>query len=187
MFRIRTITCVALLSIVLSPVTLAADKVDSDEPLTAATGFERMVALEGTWTGESITVPVGKTKEEGTKSNSTVIYESIANDTSVIATYAKDTPMEMVSVYHMDGPDRLIHTHYCAVGNQPSMKYEPSQNASEIVFKFTHGTNMDVEKDGHVHDATIRFIDDDTIETESIAWNEGKPAYTRYATLKRQK
>jgi hypothetical protein len=186
MFRIQTATRVAALFVVLTAVAFAADEVESNEPLTATTGFERMVALEGTWTGESITVPVGKSKEEGAKSDTTVTYEAIANDTSVIATYAKDTPMEMVSMFHMDGPDTLIHTHYCAVGNQPSMKYVPSQNANEIVFKFTGGTNMDVNKDGHVHDATVKFVDEDTVETETIIWSEGKHAYTRYATLTRQ-
>ncbi len=163
----------------------AADNVESNEPLTATTGFERMIALEGVWEGESINVPVGETMEEGVKSDSKVIYETIANDTSVIATYLKDTPMEMVSMYHMDGPDVLVHTHYCAVGNQPSMKFVPSENPNEIVLKFSSGTNMDVNKDGHVHDSTIRFTGDDTIETETIIWREGKHSHTRYAKLKR--
>jgi hypothetical protein len=164
---------------------LAADIVESDEPLTATAGFERMIALEGVWEGESINVPVGEKMEDGVKSDSKVIYETIANDTSVVATYGKDTQMEMVSLFHLDGPDTLVHTHYCAVGNQPSMEFVPSENANEIVLKFSGGTNMDVDKDGHVHDSTMRFKEDGSIETETIIWNEGKHSHTRYSKLKR--
>lgn len=185
MKTMRLITGIALGLMFLGGAALAEDKAESNEPLTAAAGFERMLALEGVWEGESNTVPAGQSKDEGTKSKTTVIYESIANDTSVIATYAKDTPMEMVSMYHMDGPEALVHTHYCAVGNQPSMRFVPSENPNEIVMKFSGGTNMDVEKDGHVHDATIRFLDDGTIETETVIWTGGKHSHTRYATLKR--
>lgn len=181
----KLILCASMAILIVTGAAFAADNVNSDEPLTATAGFERMIALEGVWEGVSINVPVGESMEDGVKSETKVIYETIANDTSVIATYAKDTPMEMVSMYHLDGPDTLVHTHYCAVGNQPSMKFVPSKKANEIVLKFSGGTNMDVNKDGHVHDSTIRFKDDGTIETETIIWNEGKHSYTRYATLKR--
>ncbi len=181
----QLVTCAAIAILFATGAAFAADNVESNEPLTAETGFARMIALEGTWEGESINVPVGKSKDEGVKDTTTVIYEAIANDTSVIATYAKDTPMEMVSLFHMDGPETLVHTHYCAVGNQPSMKFVPSENPNEIVFKFSGGSNMDVNKDGHVHDSTIRFLADGAIETETKIWNEGKHSYTRYATLKR--
>ncbi len=185
MKRRQLVTCAVMVMIFATGAAIAEDKVQSDEPLTASAGFERMIALEGVWEGESINVPVGKSMEEGVKSPTKVIYETIANNTSVVATYGKDTPMEMVSLFHMDGPETLVHTHYCAVGNQPSMKYVPSENPNEIVLKFSGGTNMDVNKDGHVHDSTIRFKEDGSIETETNIWNEGKHSYTRYATLQR--
>lgn len=181
----QLVTCAAIAILFASGIAFAADNVESDEPLTAETSFDRMITLEGTWEGESVNVPVGKSKDEGVKDTTKVIYETIANNTSIVATYAKDTQMEMVSLFHMDGPDTLIHTHYCAVGNQPSMKFVPSENANEIVLKFSGGTNMDVEKDGHVHDSTLRFIADGTIETETNIWSEGKHSHTRYAKLKR--
>ena len=168
-----------------SMAAFAADEIESNEPLSAEDGFNKMIALEGVWEGESNNVPVGKSEDEGVKSDTKVIYETIANDTSVVATYGKGTAMEMVSLYHMDGPDTMVHTHYCAVGNQPSMRYVPSDKPNELVMKFSGGSNMDVNKDGHVHDGLIRFVDENTIETETIIWNEGKHSYTRYAKLKR--
>jgi len=181
----QLVTCATMAVLFATGVAFAADTAESGDPLTATEGFERMIALEGVWEGESLNVPVGKSKDEGVKSTTKVIYETIANDTSVVATYGKDSPMEMVSLFHLDGPDSLVHTHYCAVGNQPSMKYVPTENANEIVLKFSGGTNMDVEKDGHVHDSTLRFAEDGSISTETIIWNEGKHSHTRYSTLKR--
>lgn len=157
-----------------------------DSAFTAESAFAQLIKLEGTWTGESVTVPVGSSKEEATPTESSVTFETIANNTSVIATFLDGSPMEMVSVYHMDGPETLIHTHYCAAGNQPSMKFTATGEPGVIKFEFTHGTNMDVNKDGHAHDGFIRIVDQDTIETTSNQWRDGKTAAVRYATLKRQ-
>ena len=155
--------------------------------LDAETAFTLMKSLEGTWVGEAVVVQEGQNKEDGVKSKTKVTYRNIANDTSIIATYAEGTPMEMVSMYHQDGPDQLIHTHYCAVGNQPSMRFEKSEEPGVIKFLFAEGTNMDVRKDGHVHNSKLWFIDDDTIRTETDLWNGGKKTATRIATLVREK
>jgi hypothetical protein len=95
--------------------------------------------------------------------------------------------MEMVSLFHMDGPEALVHTHYCAVGNQPTMRFEKSDTPGEIVFMFSSGANMDVNKDGHVHNSRIRFIDEDTTESETDIWQGGKLNAVRYATMTREK
>ena len=110
----------------------AALTASAESAFTAESAFEQLVKLEGTWTGESVAVPVGKSREDGIATESTVTYESIANDTSVIATFLEGSPMEMVSVYHMDGPSKLIHTHYCAAGNQPSMIFEATDEPGVI-------------------------------------------------------
>ena len=159
----------------------------AEAPLTADEAYKTMLSLEGTWVGESIVVPVGTAKEEGTKSKTTVTYKNIANGSSIMATFLEGTPMEMVSRYHQDGPETLIHTHYCAAGNQPSMKFTPSKEAKLIDFKFTKGTNMDVTKDGHAHSGNLKIIDADNFETRSELWSEGKVASIRYTKMTRQK
>lgn len=179
----RTWTAAALLCSVGAATALAGTP---DAVYTAESAFAQLVKLEGTWVGESATVPVGTPKEEAAKSESTVTFEAIANDTSVIVTFLDGSPMEMVSVYHMDGPETLIHTHYCAAGNQPSMTFTPSTEPGIINFEFTRGSNMDVTKDGHAHDGFIRVVDENTIETTSNLWRDGKTAAVRHATLKRQ-
>ena len=176
--------CAALL--MTAGVSVAGTEAVEKQVYTASSAFDVMKTLDGTWEGESLTVPVGKEKADGVKSSTTVMYKTIANDTSIIATYGEGSPMEMVSMFHQDGPETLIHTHYCAVGNQPSMAFEVTDEPGTIVFRFTSGTNMDVSKDGHVHHSTLRIIDEDTIETETELWNGGKKAATRYATLTRK-
>ena len=159
----KTLVSVLTLTIAISLSTAAEDK-----PFTADEAYKKMLTLEGTWEGESLVVPIGKTKEEGTKSKSTITYEVIANGSSLMLTFLKGTPMEMVSMYHQDGPDVLIHTHYCAAGNQPSMKFAPSKEAGKIDFKFDKGTNMDVTKDGHAHSGYMKIIDDEKSAAHNV-------------------
>ena len=171
-----------------APMLVVADDVPVEKSvLTPESAFDVMKSLEGTWSGKALVVPVGETKENGTESDTTVTYRTIANDSSVMATYLEGTPMEMVSLYHLDGPGELIHTHYCAVGNQPSMRFEKTSEPGVIRFEFLRGSNMDVEVDGHGHAGTTRLIDKDTIESETELWRDGKLSSIRYTRLTRQK
>jgi hypothetical protein len=174
-------------NLVLVALLFASQPSSAEEPFTAKEAYKTMLALEGSWIGESLVVPVGKSKDEGTKSESSITYRVIANGSSLIGTYLEGSPMEMVSVYHQDGPDKLIHTHYCAVGNQPTMAFKPSMESGVIDFKFLKGSNMDVKKDGHVHNGYIKIIDKDTFETKTELWNEGKVSSIRYSRMTRKK
>ena len=133
----------------------------------------------------TLVVAVGESKEDGVQSTTKVKYETIANDSSVMATFLEGSPMEMVSLYQLDGKNELVHTHYCAVGNQPSMRFEKTDKPGEIRFEFDSGTNMDVEKDGHVHAGTMKLNADGTLESATEIWNEGKLSSMRYSKLTR--
>lgn len=165
----------------------AGDTSNAETTHDAHSGYKFMLSLEGTWEGDSLVVPIGEPKENGTKSTTKVTYKPFANASSVRATYGEGTPMEMESIYHMDGPEGLVHTHYCAVGNQPTMRFEKSDKPGIINFEFSKGSNMDVRKDGHVHAGYIKVIDEDTIETVTDLWRDGKSASTRYTWMKRVK
>lgn len=180
---------IAILTVTLlvSVQALAGDVAIENTVFDADNAFEAMKRFEGTWVGKAIVVQEGQSLEDGVESETKVTYRNIANDTSIIATYREGTPMEMVSVYHQDGNQELIHTHYCAAGNQPKMRFEKTDQPGVIRFMFTSGTNMDVTEDGHVHNSTFRVIDENTIRTESDLWNGGKKTSTRIATLTRQK
>ena len=142
----------------------------ADGPVTPKDAFAQLKKLVGTWEEDS--------KDGGNK----VIYKLTGAGTTLIETQMPGTPMEMVSVYHMDGPN-LIMTHYCAAGNQPTMKYKPG-NGKSIDFDFVKGSNMK-PTDMHIHAARIRILGPDTLESDWIAYANGKAAGTQTFKLKR--
>jgi hypothetical protein len=175
-----TIAALSAASLLLSPAVLAGDGFTPDE------AFQTMLKLEGTWTGEAVVVPVGQSREDAAVSTTTVSFKTIGNS-SVMQTFAAGTPAEMVSMYHQNGKEELIHTHYCAIGNQPSMTFVDSNDEGVIDFQFTNGTNMNVDVDPHAHNSFMRIIDEDTYETRTENWGGGKLTSYRYTTMKRVK
>jgi hypothetical protein len=91
----------------------------------------------------------------------------------------------MFSVYHMDG-DELLMTHYCAIGNAPKMKFEPTGTPGEIAFAFNGGTNFDPNVDAHAHEGKTQVIGPDEVRTQSVGYSEGKPTPPRTFHMKRQ-
>ena len=164
--------------LMLSTAALAGDGFTPDE------AFQTMLKLEGTWAGEAIVVPVGQAKEDANISRTTVSFKTIGNS-SVMQTFSAGTPAEMISMYHQNGKDELIHTHYCAIGNQPSMTFANTAEQGVIDFQFTKGTNMDVNVDPHAHHSYMKIIDEDTYETRTANWGGGKLTSYRYTTMKR--
>jgi len=92
---------------------------------------------------------------------------------------------EMVNMYHMDGDD-LVLTHYCAGGNQPTMKLDTEELAAgRLHFAFTGGTNLDPAVDGHIHSATISWQEDGSIVSDCTAWAGGTEAAVMHFVLTR--
>ena len=148
------------------------------EPFDASSAFDRLKSLEGTWTGTA-----GHGDGEGPAS---VVYHVVGGGSAVVETLFPGTPHEMVTVYHRDG-ERLVLTHYCTAGNQPRMRFEKSATPGEIAFAFDGGTNLKPERDGHMHQALIRVVDDDHIVSEWTYYAEGKPGSTAKFRLERKK
>ena len=186
MTRVRRFSILVIAMTLIVPATFADDVPSGSRVLDAEGAYDVLKQLKGTWEGEALVVPVGESMEDGVKSTTKVKYETIANDTSVIATYGEGTPMEMVSLYHLDGKNELVHTHYCAVGNQPTMRFEKTDKPGVIKFDFANGTNMDVEKDGHVHGGTMQLNADGTLESATELWRDGKLSSMRYSTMTRK-
>ena len=138
-------------------------------------GLEKLKKLAGTWV---------EADKDGKPTDKVVsVVKVTAGGSAVHETAFPGTPMEMVSVYHLD-KDELVMTHYCALGNQPRMKADPKSPANQIKWVFAGGTNLDPAKDMHMHEGTITFVDDDHIEFSGVAWVNGKPAEDHCATMK---
>lgn len=144
---------------------------DAPAPAPAQTaphpGLERLKKLAGTWV---------EADKDGQPTDKVVsVVKVTAAGSAVHETFFPGEPMEMISVYHLDKGD-LLMTHYCALGNQPRMKADPASPPNQIRWTFAGGTNFDPAKDAHMHEATLKFIDDDHLEMSGVAWVNGKPS-----------
>jgi hypothetical protein len=129
-------------------------------------GLEQLKKLAGTWVAAD---------ENGKVTDKIVsIIKVTAAGSAVHETLFPGQPHEMVSVYHMDGAD-LVMTHYCALGNQPRMKADRNTPSNQLTWVFVGGTNLNPEKDKHMHGGTLTIVDADHIEWVGVCWEGGKP------------
>jgi len=139
--------------------------------------FKSMAALAGNWEGE-----MGE--GEG-KHRSTVDYRVTSGGSAVEEVLARGTKYEMVTMYHLDG-GRLLLTHYCAAGNQPTMVLQPGDDAGDLRFEFLRGTNMQAA-DGHMHQARYELLGADKVRASWTYWEGGKAGDTMVLEFHRTK
>ena len=170
-----------VLSLIVSQAALAEPKGegkgDMKSPAKASrmqAPFDRIKKLTGEWVMKG---------GDGTVAST---YRVSAAGSAVIETMFPGAEHEMVTVYTLDGDDLLL-THYCAAGNAPTMKAAPGGPANEVRFKFVKATNLATPGEGHMHDATIVFVDDDAIKTDWVFWENGKAKETEKFELIRKK
>jgi hypothetical protein len=131
-------------------------------------GFEAIKKLAGDW------VEVGK---DGKPTDKVVrTFRVTAGGSVVQETMMPGTDHEMVTMYHLDGPD-LILTHYCTLGNQPRMRAEPGKDPNQLVFKFVSAGNLKSDGAMHMREANFTFIDNDHFKNEWTACENGKPCH----------
>lgn len=171
----KTLTCSTLaLSLVLA-VGMAAHAQDQQEQ-AADTGFSRFAELAGTWTGAA-------SHHDGPE-QVTVTYEVTAGGSAVVETLFVGSDHEMVSVFFNDG-DQLVMTHYCMLGNQPTMTAQPAESADTIAFICRGGTNIPDENAQHMHEADYTFIDDDHVTSTWTLYDQGAPIDSTTIELQR--
>ena len=137
-------------------------------PADAQSAFAKLQSLAGTWEG---------TATDGSKSR--VQYEVIAGNSAVVERFVNDkmgAENAMVTVYYLDG-GRLLLQHYCMAKNQPRMKAESINAGNELRFEFLDATGLPSPQAGHMHNATIHFIDADHISQEWQFFENGKQKF----------
>lgn len=128
--------------------------------------FAKLKGLSGEW-------EAAQSSAQFTKGQVVVRYRLTGGGTAIAETILPGTDTEMLSVYHRDGA-QLVMTHYCCMGNQPRMRAKPGQTKDEVVFEFVGGTNLNPDKDGHIHGGRIRFVDADHLHSEWDYYAKGK-------------
>ena len=144
----------------------AGQSVDSKE------AFARLKSLVGEWQADT------------SRGKARLTYELIAGGTSLVERETGENMPAMLTVYHMDGA-RLMLEHYCMTGNQPRMQarsFDPK--AGELSFQFLGATNL-AKDAGHMHNATIRFVDSEHLTTAWEFYEGGQRKTTESAEYTR--
>ena len=76
----------------------------------AQKSFDQLKSLTGTWEGKNT---------EGMAVQ--VSFRDTAGGSALMSEIHGHGPENMISMFHLDGPNRLMLTHYCGAGNQPRM------------------------------------------------------------------
>lgn len=167
----------AVVLVLLFGITLT--KADDKKTAEKYAGLEPFKKLAGDW--------VCMHKMEGQEAQEIhVTYKVTSGGSAVVETIMPGTPMEMVTVIHPDGDD-LVLTHYCAVGNQPTMRASANPTGNKVDFKFVRASNMKSDKDMHMHEVSYTFVDKDNLKAEWTHYNDGKPAGNAVFEAKRAK
>ena len=148
-----------------------------------------MKTLVGTWTSK----PSDELKAEAKKEHGedlpeevSVTFKLTGAGSALVETQFPGMPHEMVSVYHLDGKE-LRMTHYCAAGNQPRVKLDRAKSTpDELIFVFDGGTNLDPEKDMHIHGVKIKFGKDGKVTSAWDGYVGGKKASTTTFNMTRK-
>lgn len=168
-----TSVCAALL--LTTAICLHAEEPAKPKPGSPA--FEKMKTLVGTWQGR---VDMGQGPIDMTSQ-----YRLLAGGTVLEERCFPGTPMEMVTMYY-DKDGQLAMTHYCVMGNRPSMVVK-SADAKSIQFEFDKSCGINPKKESHMHSLSLTFTDADTLTASCKAIMDGKEAPEKPTTLKRVK
>jgi hypothetical protein len=126
--------------------------------------------LEGQWKGTA-------THGDEEIVEAQVNYHVTTAGSAVLETLFVGAPHEMLTVYHLDG-EVLVSTHYCALGNQPTMKLIKSTAPNMFAFECTGVRNVKSENDAHMHAVSHKLLDSNHIKSDWTLFKEGQPAHT---------
>jgi hypothetical protein len=110
--------------------------------------FDQLKSLAGQWEG---TTPDGKKVQ--------VSYELISNGSVLMERLHPGNEPDMITMYSLDG-DRILVTHYCSMGNQPTMQTAASLAANgKLDFTFLRLAGAKSPDEGHMAALTVSMPD----------------------------
>jgi hypothetical protein len=114
----------------------------------AQKSFDQLKTLTGSWEGKT---------SDGKALN--VSFRDTAGGSALMNEIHGMGAENMVSMIHLDGPNRLLMTHYCGAGNQPRMAATTSPDGKSITFTFFDATNLASPDAGHMQRVVITMPD----------------------------
>jgi hypothetical protein len=180
MKRAALVSVVSVALLMLAAAARAQDKGEAGmalRPVAQTPEWQKLRMLVGQWEGFM--------EEGGKKLPTQAEVRMTADGSALMHVMGRDTPHEMVTMFHPDGK-RLLATHYCSAHNQPRMALTEAPGANQLAFQFVDGTNI-TPGDTHMVRLVITFLDADHHDeawTASVNGKEGPAAIFRYARKK---
>jgi len=141
---------------------------------TSCAQLDAIKKLAGTWVSD----------EKGMDGKPmTLEFKVTAAGSAVQETMFPGANHEMVNFYHMDG-DRLLVTHYCAMGIQPRMALT-SADKGVLKFEFVDCTNLKSRDSAHM-DSLQMTLDGDKLVEKWTSFANGKATESVEFALKRK-
>jgi len=134
--------------------------------------FSALKRMQGTWRNSDGQGPASSTTFAVTSGGS-VVRE----------TMFPGSEHEMVNMYSLDG-DALVMTHYCAGGNQPTMRATALDDGS-LAFRFESVRDLKAADEVYMGEMTLTFLDDGTVEQHWNALRRGEVDHSVTFTLTR--
>jgi hypothetical protein len=129
----------------------------------AQKSFDQLKSLTGTWEGKN---SQGKPLK--------VTFRDTAGGSALMSEIVGEGHEDMISMIHLDGPDRLLLTHYCGAGNQPRMNATTSPDGKTVTFEFFDATNLATPDAGHMQRLVINMPDSNHHTEDWTFINHGK-------------
>ena len=127
----------------------------------AQKAFAAIKSLPGTWEGKTQNGVAVRVDFKVTAGGSAVMSEISGHE-------------DMITMFHLDGPNRLLLTHYCAAGNQPRMQASVSPDGKTITFTFVDASNLATPDAGHMQSMVLTVLDENHHTEEWIFADHGK-------------
>jgi hypothetical protein len=110
--------------------------------------FDQLKALTGSWEGKSAD---GKPVQ--------VSFRNTAGGSALMSEIVGHGSENMISMVTMDGPNRIVLTHYCSAGNQPRMSAAASPDGKTFTFDYFDATNLASPDGGHMQRVVFTILD----------------------------
>ncbi len=129
----------------------------------AQKAFSSIKAMPGIWEQK---VPDGRTLR--------VSFKVVSGGSAVMSEIMGEGPEDMISMFHLDGPGKLLMTHYCGAGNQPRMQASVSRDGKIITFNFLDVTNLAAPDAGRMQRMVLTLVDENHHTEEWTFLDHGK-------------
>jgi hypothetical protein len=103
-----------------------------------------------------------------------VTFKVVSGGSAVMSEILGQGPEDMISMFNLDGDNKLLMTHYCGAGNQPRMQASVSPDGKTITFNYLDATNLKSADDGHMIRMVLTLLDDNHHTEEWTFIDHGK-------------